>query len=84
MRAVRACGSVRLKPDAARTRDLRRTFATIGELLRHARRGVTAKHYIRRPHAALVAAADTVSARIAALLDTEETAAVIPLPVRQA
>jgi integrase len=64
----------------ARCHDLRRTFAsmaadegygdaTIGELLGHARRGVTARHYIRRPDAALVAAADRVSARIAEALD---------------
>jgi integrase len=64
----------------ARGHDLRRTFATIaadegysdstiGELLGHARRGVTSRHYIRRPDSALVAAADRVSARIAAALD---------------
>jgi integrase len=64
-----------------RSHDLRRTFAsvaadegladaTIGELLGHARRGVTARHYIRRPDAALVAAADVVSTRIAAALDS--------------
>jgi Phage integrase family len=64
----------------ARGHDLRRTFAslaadegygdaTIGELLGHARRGVTARHYIRRPDAALVAAADRVAERIAASLD---------------
>ena len=65
-------------PDA-RAHDLRRTFAsiaaeqgysdaTIGELLGHARRGVTSRHYIRRPDAALVAAADRVSAHIAAAM----------------
>jgi integrase len=63
-----------------RSHDLRRTFAsvaadegysdaTIAELLGHARRGVTARHYIRRPDAALVAAADKVAARIAAAMD---------------
>jgi integrase len=63
-----------------RSHDLRRTFAstaanegysdaTIGELLGHARRGVTAKHYIRRPDAALIAAADRVSALIDAMLE---------------
>jgi len=63
-----------------RSHDLRRTFAsvaadqgysdaTIGELLGHARRGVTARHYIRRPDAALVAAADRVSALVVAALD---------------
>ncbi|WP_036282322.1 site-specific integrase [Methylocystis sp. ATCC 49242] len=66
-----------------RSHDLRRTFAsvaadegygdaTIGELLGHARRGVTARHYIRRPDAALVAAADRVSACISAMLDGRE------------
>jgi integrase len=64
----------------ARSHDLRRTFAsiaadggysdaTIGELLGHARRGVTARHYIRRPDAALVAAADKISGTISAMLD---------------
>jgi integrase len=62
-------------PDA-RSHDLRRTFgsvaadegcsdASIGELLGHARRDVTQRHYIRRPDAALVAAADRAAARIA-------------------
>ena len=66
----------------ARSHDLRRTFAsiaadegygdlTISELLGHARRGVTARHYIRRPDAALIAAADRVSARIATALDSQ-------------
>jgi integrase len=60
----------------ARSHDLRRTFgsaaadegysdATIGELLGHARRGVTQRHYIRRPDTALITAADRVSVRIA-------------------
>ncbi len=66
-------------PDA-RSHDLRRTFASIGaeegygdatiaELLGHARRGVTARHYIRRPDAALIAAADRVASKIASMLD---------------
>jgi site-specific recombinase XerD len=70
----------------ARSHDLRRTFATlaaeegygdgtIGELLGHARQGVTARHYIRRPDAALIAAADRVATRIAATLDREGEAA---------
>jgi integrase len=70
----------------ARSHDLRRTFAslaanegygdaTIGELLGHARRGVTARHYIRRPDAALVAAADKVAATIAAALDNRQATA---------
>jgi integrase len=73
----------------ARSHALRRTFAsvaadegysdaTIAELIGHARRGVTQRHYIRRPDAALVAAADRVSARIAATLDGRK-AEVVPL-----
>jgi integrase len=73
-----------------RSHDLRRTFAsvaadegysdaTIGELLGHARRGVTARHYIRRPDAALVAAADRVSALVAAALGGK-TGELIELP----
>lgn len=74
----------------ARGHDLRRTFAcfaadggysdaTIAELLGHARQGVTSKHYIRRPDAALIAAADRVSDRIAAILDRgAETSAILP------
>ena len=64
----------------ARSHDLRRTFAsvaadegygdaTIGELLGHARRGVTSRHYIRRPDPALCAAADAVSGRISRAMD---------------
>ena len=67
----------------ARSHDLRRTFAsiaadegysdaTIAELLGHARRGVTARHYIRRPDAALVAAADRTAARIVAAMSRSE------------
>lgn len=63
----------------ARSHDLRRTFAsvaaelgygdaTIGEMLGHARRGVTVRYYIRRPDTALVAGADNVSASIAEAL----------------
>jgi len=58
-----------------RSHDLRRTFAsvaadegysdaTIGELLGHSQRTVTAKHYIRRPDAALTTAANKISDRI--------------------
>ena len=75
----------------ARSHDLRRTFgsiaadegysdATIGELLGHSRRGVTQRHYIRRPDAALIAAADRISAHIAAALGAAQaTAQVIPM-----
>jgi len=74
----------------ARSHVLRRTYAslaadegygdaTIGELLGHARQGVTGRHYIRRPDAALVAAADKVAARIAAMLDGTG-AEIVPLP----
>jgi integrase len=69
-----------------RSHDLRRTFgsiaadeeysdATIAELLGHCRRGVTRRHYIRRPDAALVNAADRVSARIARALREADGAA---------
>ena len=74
----------------ARAHDLRRTFAsvaadegygdaTIGELLGHARRGVTARHYIRRLDAALIAAADKVSERIAAAMEGNQGGDVVPL-----
>jgi site-specific recombinase XerD len=77
----------------ARSHDLRRTFgsvaadegysdATIAELLGHVRRGVTARHYIRRPDAALVAAANKVSASIAAALDRRTGAADV-VPIRK-
>jgi integrase len=62
-----------------RSHDLRRTFAsaaadegysdaTIAALLGHSQRSVTARHYIRRPDAALVAAADKTAARIASAM----------------
>jgi integrase len=74
----------------ARSHDVRRTFATlaadegysdatIGELLGHARRGVTARHYIRRPDAALVTAADRVAARIEMMMRGGRDADVLPL-----
>ena len=63
----------------ARSHDLRRTFAsaaadegysdaTIAALLGHSQRSVTARHYIRRPDEALVAAADRTAKRIAAIM----------------
>jgi integrase len=78
----------------ARSHDLRRTFAsvaadegysdaTIGELLGHARRGVTSRHYIRRPDAALVAAATRVSAHIAELMAGEATASADVIELHQ-
>src|SRR6202035_919458 len=75
----------------ARSHDVRRTFgsiaadegygdATVAELLGHSRRGVTQRHYIRRPDAALVAAADRVSRHIAKALGApDESAEVVPL-----
>jgi integrase len=75
---------------------LRRTFgsiaadegysdATIGELLGHARRGVTQRYYIRRPDAALVAAADRVANRIAgAMKATSGGEKVVPLRAHRA
>jgi len=63
----------------ARSHDLRRTFAsaaadlgfgdaTIAELLGHARRGVTERHYVRRSDPVLLAAADKVAAQISMAL----------------
>ena len=80
----------------ARAHDLRRTFAsiaaeqgysdaTIGELLGHARRGVTSRHYIRRPDAALIAAADNISAHIfQAMIGKVVTASVAIFSARRA
>jgi integrase len=80
----------------ARSHDLRRTFAsvaadlgfgdaTIAELLGHARRGVTERHYVRRSDPVLLAAADKVAAQIAAALaDSPSSANVKPLRTRQA
>jgi integrase len=69
-------------PDA-RGHDLRRTFATlaaeagysdatVGELIGHAKRGVTERHYVRRPDSALIAAASRVAQTIVAALDGRE------------
>ena len=77
----------------ARSHDLRRTFgsiaadegysdATIGELLGHARRGVTQRYYIRRPDAALVAAADRIAARIAGVMRGSAGAEKVVVPLR--
>lgn len=76
--------------DDVRSQTMRRTFASIGDelgyseattgqIIGHAARGVTARHYIRRPDAALVAAADQISKAIAAALDGEEGATIIPI-----
>jgi integrase len=78
----------------ARSHDMRRTFAsaaadlgygdaTVGELLGHAKRGVTERHYVRRSDPVLVAAADAVSAYINRALDGER-AEVVPLHGRGA
>jgi integrase len=64
----------------ARSHDLRRTFAsvaaelgygdaTIAELIGHASRGVTERHYVRRPDAVLIEAASRTAQLIAAALD---------------
>ena len=78
-------------PDA-RSQTLRRTFAStaaaegysdavVGELIGHARRGVTAVHYIRLPERILVTAANSVSARVAAAMKDQHTAVdVLALP----
>jgi len=65
---------------AATAHDLRRTFgsvasdlgygdATIAELLGHARRGVTERHYVRRVDAVMIEAASRVAATISAMMD---------------
>ena len=74
----------------ARSHALRRTFASIGdeigfseaticEMLGHARRGVTHRHYIRRPDAALVAAATRIADRVADMMAGKPPAEVVPL-----
>jgi len=75
----------------ARGHDLRRTFAsvaaelifsygdvTVVELLGHAKRGVTERHYVRRPDAVLISAADRV-AHVAAWALGGEQAEVLSL-----
>lgn len=65
----------------ARSHDLRRTFSTIGDdegyseatigmLIGDSPRGVVRKHYIHKPDEALIAAANRISRRIAAALDS--------------
>jgi integrase len=74
----------------ARSHALRRTFAsigdeigfseaTIGEILGHARRSVTSRHYIRRPDAALVAAATRIADRVVEMMAGKQLAEVVPL-----
>jgi integrase len=74
----------------ARSHDLRRTFASvaaelgygdaaIAELLGHARRGVTERHYVRRPDAVLIEAATRTAEIIRAALDGQKNADIIEL-----
>ena len=67
----------------ARGHDLRRTFAstaagagysdaTVAELIGHAKQGVTERHYVRRPDAALIEAATRTARVIANALDGVE------------
>ena len=74
----------------ARSHDLRRTFASvaaelgygdaaIAELLGHARRGVTERHYVRRPDAVLIEAATRTAQMISAALNGQTRADVIEL-----
>ena len=51
--------------------DMGYSGGTIGEMLGHARQGVTERHYIRRIDAVLVAAADDVSKAIESLMRRE-------------
>lgn len=77
----------------ARSHDLRRTFAsaaadegysdaTIGALLGHSQRNVTARHYIRRPDEALIAAADRTARRLSAILAGASAKVVALAPTR--
>ena len=68
------CGVAASRPDTGSQHTLRghrrlHGDSTIGELLGHTRRGVTARHYIRRPNATLIAAADRICSRVSAALD---------------
>ena len=63
---------------------LRQVAATNGKLLGHEKRGVTVRHYIRQPDAALIAAADLVARRIKECMAGTEMADVVPLPVHRA
>jgi len=69
---------------------LRRTFASvaseagfgdavIAEMLGHARRGVTERHYVRRADNVMVAAADKVAAQIAVMLAGKPPATILQL-----
>ena len=75
--------------DDARSHDLRRTFAsaaadegysdaTIAALVGHSQRSVTARHYIRRPDDALIAAANRTAQRISSVMRSRD-AQVLPL-----
>ncbi len=75
MHALMTCAA----PSPAKAADEGYGDATIGELLGHARRGVTARHYIRRPDAALIAAAGRVAQRIKDQMAGAEAAVVVSL-----
>ena len=71
----------------ARSQTLRRTFAssaaelgygdaTIAEMLGHARRGVTERHYVRRPDTVLIEAASRTAELIDARLNGREAAVI--------
>ena len=71
-----------------RSQALRRTFASIGDelgysetttgqIIGHKARGVTARHYIRKPDATLVAAADHISSTIADAIDGKPSAEIV-------
>jgi integrase len=75
--------------DDARSHDLRRTFgsvaadlgygdAAIAELLGHARRGVTERHYVRRSDPVMIAAANAIAAKIAGAM-AGSGAEIVPL-----
>ena len=72
----------------ARSHDMRRTFAsaaadegysdaTIAALLGHSQRNITARHYIRRPDDALVAAADRTAKQIDSIMQSADAEVVM-------
>jgi len=79
----------------ARSKALRKTFTTVaaeleysdataGALVGHQSRSVTGRHYIHRPHAALIAVADVVADRVAAMLAGRDSQEVVNLNAHRA
>jgi integrase len=81
--------------NTVRSHTLRRTFASVGDelgyseaiigaILGHSQRSVTARHYIRRPDAALVAAATRISNQIDAAMSANAAASISELATARA